>query len=240
MTRNMFRDVIDPSTTVGGKRGYTVPLSIIAHTLILAALIIIPLLATDSLPVPPTLLVSFITVTSKPTPPPPTAPPRTRSTAQDAAPVNPDRAPLTAPDDIAPERIVEPARQLVGAIENGTGAFPGGLIVDAAPAPLPAPPPAGPPGPVRRGGSIKPPTKTKDVAATYPQIAQAAHVEGVVIIEATISPDGRVQDARVLRSIPLLDAAALDAVRQWEYSPTLLNGTPVPVVITVTVVFRLR
>jgi protein TonB len=65
-------------------------------------------------------------------------------------------------------------------------------------------------------------------------------VEGVVIIEATISPDGRVQDARVLRSIPLLDAAALDAVRQWEYSPTLLNGTPVPVVITVTVVFRLR
>jgi hypothetical protein len=58
MTRNMFRDVIDPSTTVSGKRGYTVPLSIIAHTLILAALIIIPLLATDSLPVPPTLLVS--------------------------------------------------------------------------------------------------------------------------------------------------------------------------------------
>ena len=61
-----------------------------------------------------------------------------------------------------------------------------------------------------------------------------------MILEATIGPDGKVRDAIVLRSIPMLDAAALDAVRQWEYSPTLLNGVPVPVVITVTVQFRLR
>jgi protein TonB len=61
----------------------------------------------------------------------------------------------------------------------------------------------------------------------------------VVIIEATIGVDGAVQEAKVLRSIPLLDSAALDAVRQWEFSPTLLNGEPVPVIMTVTVQFML-
>ena len=74
----------------------------------------------------------------------------------------------------------------------------------------------------------------------YPAIAQAARVQGIVIIEATISPAGRVLDASVLRSIPLLDAAALAAVKQWEYTPTLLNGVPVSVVMTVTVNFQLR
>jgi protein TonB len=92
---------------------------------------------------------------------------------------------------------------------------------------------------VRVGGSIKPPVKTKDVRPTYPPIAQSARVQGVVIIEATIGPSGKVQDARVLRSIPLLDMSALDAVRQWEFTPTLLNGVPVPVIMTVTVQFTL-
>ena len=82
-------------------------------------------------------------------------------------------------------------------------------------------------------------TKTKDVAPVYPPIAQSARVQGVVIIEAMIGPNGKVQDARVLRSIPLLDQAALDAVRQWEFTPTLLNGVPVPVIMTVTVQFTL-
>jgi protein TonB len=67
----------------------------------------------------------------------------------------------------------------------------------------------------------------------------SAHVQGVVIIEATIGSDGRVQNARVLRSIPLLDEAALDAVKQWRYEPTLQNGVPVPVIMTVTVQFTL-
>jgi TonB family protein len=93
--------------------------------------------------------------------------------------------------------------------------------------------------PVRVGGNIRPPTKTKDVRPSYPTIAQSARVEGIVIIEAVIGPDGRVQDAKVLRSIPLLDQAALDAVRQWEFTPTLLNNQPVPVIMTVTVQFTL-
>jgi len=74
----------------------------------------------------------------------------------------------------------------------------------------------------------------------YPPIAQAARVQGFVIIEATIDVNGRVQDAKILRSIPLLDASALDAVRQWQYTPTLLNGMPVPIIITVTVNFKLN
>jgi TonB family protein len=90
---------------------------------------------------------------------------------------------------------------------------------------------------VRVGGRIKPPTKIKDVKPVYPAIAQSAHVVGVVTIEATIGPDGKVIDAKVVRSVPLLDQAALDAVRQWEYTPALLNGQPVPVVVTVTINF---
>jgi len=93
---------------------------------------------------------------------------------------------------------------------------------------------------IRVGGKIKAPTKIKDVKPVYPAIAQSAHVSGVVTIEATIGPDGKVIDAKVLRSVPMLDQAALEAVRQWEYTPTLLNGVPVPVVVTVTINFALQ
>ena len=91
--------------------------------------------------------------------------------------------------------------------------------------------------PVRIGGHVKAPKKIKDVKPVYPATAQAAGVTGAVTIEATIGPDGTVIDARVVRSIPLLDQAALDAVRQWEYTPTLLNGVPVPVLVTATINF---
>ena len=82
--------------------------------------------------------------------------------------------------------------------------------------------------------------KIADVAPLYPAIARAAHVQGIVILEATIGEDGVVRDVRVLRSIPLLDAAAMDAVKQWRFTPTLLNDQPVPVVMTVTVGFTLQ
>lgn len=93
--------------------------------------------------------------------------------------------------------------------------------------------------PVRVGGQIKAPTQIKKVQPVYPAEAQAAKVQGIVIMEATIGVDGRVTDAKVLRSVPLLDQAAVDAVRQWEYTPTLLNGTAVPIIMTVTVTFNL-
>ena len=91
---------------------------------------------------------------------------------------------------------------------------------------------------VRVGGKIEAPIKMNDVPPVYPAMAQSANVTGAVIIEATIGADGKVVDATVIRSIPLLDQAALDAVRQWEYKPTLLNGVPVPVLMTVTVNFK--
>ena len=100
--------------------------------------------------------------------------------------------------------------------------------------------PGGLDAPVRVGSTIRTPTKVRNVAAVYPPDAQAQRVTGVVILEATIGRDGRVTDAKVLRSIPLLDQAAIDAVMQWEFTPTLLNGAPVPVIMTVTVNFSLK
>jgi TonB family protein len=90
---------------------------------------------------------------------------------------------------------------------------------------------------VRVGGGIAPPTKLKNMSPVYPPDALAAKVAGVVIIEAVIGEDGKVRDTRVLRSVPMLDAAATEAVRQWEFTPTLLNGQAVPVVMTATVNF---
>ena len=93
--------------------------------------------------------------------------------------------------------------------------------------------------PVRVGGEIEEPPKIVHVDPIYPEIAKSARVQGVVILECTISAEGRVEDVTVLRSIPLLDQAAIDTVIQWVYKPTLLNGIPVPVIMTVTVSFRL-
>ncbi|MFO7693598.1 MAG: energy transducer TonB [Vicinamibacterales bacterium] len=93
---------------------------------------------------------------------------------------------------------------------------------------------------VRVGGKVRPPTKVKDVKPVYPEAAKSAKVAGVVIVEATIGATGKVVDAKVLRSVPMLDEAALDAVKQWEFTPTLLNGKPVPVVMTVTIKFALE
>ena len=94
-------------------------------------------------------------------------------------------------------------------------------------------------GPVRVGGNIQPPAKIKDVRPHYPPEAQQARIQGVVIVEVLIDENGKVKDARVLRSIPMLDAAAVDAVRQWEFTPTLLNGQGVQVIMTATVQFSL-
>jgi protein TonB len=154
--------------------------------------------------------------------------------------VNPAAAPVEAPSEIKPETGIEagPEGGVAGGVEGGVpGGVVGGVVGGLPEAPPPPPPPQAP---VRVGGNIRPPQKIKDVKPVYPSIAQSARVQGVVIIEATIGPDGKVKDARILRSIPLLDQAALDAVRQWEFTPTLLNGVPVPVIMTVTVNFTLQ
>ena len=238
MPRDMFGDVVDPSIKVGSQKWYTVPLSIAAHVFIFGAIIIIPLMATDVLPTPPSMMAF---VASAPPPPPPPPPPPAPAVAQPkVVPVsNPTAAPVEAPKEIKPEVIVPSVSEGTGGVEGGVpGGVVGGVVGGLPEAPPPPPPP--PSAPVRVGGNIKQPTKTRDVKPVYPPIAQSARVQGVVIIEATIGPDGRVKEAKVLRSIPLLDQAALDAVKQWQFTPTLLNGVPVPVIMTVTVNFTLQ
>lgn len=96
----------------------------------------------------------------------------------------------------------------------------------------------GEPAPVRVGGTIRQPTKLVDVKPVYPDAARQAGISGVVILEIVIDTDGSVKQARVLRSIPLLDASAIETVKQWRFEPTHLNGNPVPVIMTVTVNFN--
>jgi TonB family protein len=92
-------------------------------------------------------------------------------------------------------------------------------------------------GAVRVGRGVGSPVKVVDVPPVLPEPAVRANVRGIVILEVIVDVDGTVMDARVLRSVPLLDAAALEAVRQWRYQPTTLGGKPVRVIMTVPVGF---
>jgi periplasmic protein TonB len=109
-------------------------------------------------------------------------------------------------------------------------------MINEAPPPLP-PPPAKP---KRVGGELQAPALIHRVEPDYPGVAVSAKVGGTVILEATVNEAGAVTDVTVLRSIPLLDKAAIKAVRQWRYQPLELNGQPVPFILVVTVTFSLR
>jgi TonB family protein len=93
-------------------------------------------------------------------------------------------------------------------------------------------------GAIRVGGAIQEPRKIRHVQPIYPAEALAAGVEGLVILEAIVSRNGTVGDVRILRSVPMLDEAALGAVRLWQFTPTLLNRAPIEVVMMVTVRFE--
>jgi TonB family protein len=92
---------------------------------------------------------------------------------------------------------------------------------------------------LRAGGAIKPPTKVFEVQPLYPQEARDRQVQGVVVLDVIVAEDGTVKEVGVVQSIPELDAAAVDAVKQWRFEPTLLNGAAVPVQVTITVSFTL-
>jgi protein TonB len=105
---------------------------------------------------------------------------------------------------------------------------------------VPTPPPPPPPTkPVRVGQGIREPQKILHVPPEYPQLAVLSRVEGTVVLEAVLDETGKVDRVRVLTSVPLLDAAAIRAVQRWRYTPTLLNGVPVQVLMTITVKFTL-
>lgn len=235
MPRDLFGDIERPTVRVGARSRYTVPLSLAAHAAAILAIVGGTILGPVVLPGLASSDIIYTTI-ALPSAPPPPAPPAPRDPAP--PPPNPNAAPTAAPEGIAPEpaRPVDPWPS----DEPLTGLVPGASGIDTVIGEPPPPAPPVPQVPVPVGGNIRSPTKVRDVPPVYPAIAQAARVQGIVIIEATIGVNGVVQSARVLRSIPLLDDAALTAVRQWHYTPTLLNGTPVPVVMTVTVNFQLQ
>jgi len=119
-------------------------------------------------------------------------------------------------------------KEATGGVMGGVvGGVMGGVVGEGAGAPL-------------KLTSAPPPKLIKQVDPIYPEEARKAGVEGMVIIEATIDIYGRVQETKVLRSIPLLDQAAIDAVKQWVYEPAIIKGKPIPVSFTVTVRFTLK
>jgi len=97
--------------------------------------------------------------------------------------------------------------------------------------------PAKAPTGLRVAEAVTPPAKIKNVQPVYPPVARAARIEGSVVLALEVNEDGRVSEARVLQSVPLLDQAALEAVMQWEYSPMRRGDVAVPSVMTVTVNF---
>jgi|SRR5688572_607471 protein TonB len=214
------------------------PVSIAAHFVAFAAFLFVPLAGGVEAPTPWPLSSQREFITAAPAPPP--AELRVlRTSGRNTA------APITAPDHVEQPSDEPPAvygSDPLGDARIGLDVgLPEGLTLDTLappPAPIVSPPPQ-----INRtyrtGGAIREPRKIRDVPAVYPEVARAAKIEGLVILEATIDERGVVTDARVLRSVPLLDAAALTALKEWRYTPTLLNGVPVRVLMTVTFRFSL-
>lgn len=220
----------------------TVAVSVAIHAVLLVGIIVAQLgAAFDGLAVN-TRLDQFV-IPTPPTPPPQAAePPPPTDQPEPTAAVNADAAPVEANDVVLPEPPPRPAtgdRPVPGALTTAGSAGPVRLASTGAPPSRLAPPPPRP-DPIRPGGDISFPERTTHVPPAYPDVARAARAEGTVVLEATIDETGRVRNVRVLRSVPLLDEAAMSAVRQWRYRPTLLNGVAVPVLLNVTVTFTLR
>ena len=214
-------------------RVYTLVFSILVHAMAVAAVVIAPLFATTELPEPhrsSTLVVPRPVTIADPDVP--------KERTKAVEPRSEIEAPVAAAPLVVPTGISDPPPDL--SIGGDASPFPlvwpGGNVDGGDPVP---PPPARNEPPRHVGGVIRPPAKTVHVSPVYPAIARAAKVQGTVILEAVISTTGHVENVRILRSVQLLDDAAVEAVRQWRFTPTFLNGEPIPVVMTVTVTFTL-
>ena len=228
----------------------TVPLllSTSAQATVVVLIVGLPLLfMTEQLPEVPTMMAFVADVPAPPPPPPPppmaAKPKQAAPKPEPAAATNQFIAPLEEPAQIASLPEDEGSDTGVpGGVEGGiAGGVVGGVVGGLPEAPPPPPPPPAPRAPVRIGGQIKQPQLLKRVEPVYPPLAVKAHIQGVVILEATVDEDGAVTEVRLLRSAnPLLDREAEMALRQWRYSPLDLNGSHVPFVLTVTLSFFLE
>jgi protein TonB len=243
----MFEEMV-VSSPKGKKtnKPWTVIVSGIVQATFLAVLILIPLIYTEALP-----KASLATLLIAPPPPPPPPPP---PAATQIVKVKPqvhliDAGKLVAPKVIPKEVkiIKEEAEQpdAMGAIGGVPGGVPGGQMggviggviggVGAAP-----PPPRPSQTRIRQGGAVQAAMLVNRVQPQYPPLARQTRISGTVRLHAIISKDGSVQQLEVLSGHPLLVQAALDAVRQWKYRPTTLNGEPVEVDTTIDVIFSLN
>jgi len=217
------------------------PVSIVVHVVLVMVALIVPLIADGDPPTPaPMHALTLATIETVRVPP-------------DVVPMaTPIRGPrvlpgVVAPDVIAPEPVQPPPPAGMPTTETRDGlAGPGfdafaGTGVTGVP-PLPASPVSEPPAQkiVRVGPGIREPRRIAGGPPEYPLMARNARVQGTVILEAVINERGAIERVRVLRSVPLLDAAAIAAVQNWRYTPTLLNDVPVSVLMTITINFTLQ
>jgi protein TonB len=235
------------------RKPITLIVAAIAHAVVVAALVLIPLLETQALPLPP---VNMPLWTPRPVNLEPlgvfVAKPRTPTRPQTEAVV------LTAPSAI-PDKIAvvseppDPNLVLLALAGSGNGHTSSSELLNslalsngpaapglAPPPPLLPPPPSFKAEPIRQGGIVQAANLIHQINPEYPTLARKTRVQGVVVMEAAISKDGSVESLRIVSGHPLLSQAALDAVRQWRYRPTMLNGEPVEVIHTITVTFTLQ
>ena len=223
-------------------------LSIATHLAVIGGVAWFVLFAvTDPLPKLPTMM-AFVAPAPVPSPPPPPPPPAPKGVkpAQTSKPVPTTGPTFTVPSEIPvgiqPESGIDLGGEggVVGGIEGGIpggvlGGILGGMVNEA-----PPPPPPPPAKPKRVGGEIQAPALIHRVEPEYPGVAVAGKISGTVILEATVNEAGHVTDVSVLRSIVVLDQAAMKAVKQWRYQPLVLNGKAEPFILVVTVTFTLR
>jgi protein TonB len=228
-----------------GSRAVALPLSLAAHAIGVSALATLSVL---SAPLPPLSRAPIPDAWPMPPLMPVVSVPRRGDGRPARAAAAATQRPRIAPppviespavaEEVDPRADVEPGADLVTCLGCALGPeTPGGG--EGAGAGSPNGTGAGT-SPLRVGGLIREPVKIHHVAPLYPEIARAARVQGLVVLECLLTPEGRVENVQVISGAPLLAPAAARAVQQWRYRPTLLNGVAVPVVLTVTVHFTLR
>jgi periplasmic protein TonB len=244
----MFDDLVE-SSVVRKKtnKSWTVTLSFIIQGIIVVVFVLIPLIYTEALP--KQLLTTFLVAPAPPPPPPPPAAAAPRIVKPVARLIQAGKmmAPTVIPKkvEMIKEEEMPPDVGAVGVVGGVPGGIAGGSaggvlggIIGGSGGGMP-PPPKPSQQRVRIGGNVQAAKMVRQIQPLYPQIAKTAHVQGTVILHAIIAKDGSVQELTYISGPALLMRSAMDAVRQWKYQPTLLNGEPVEVDTTISVVFTL-
>jgi periplasmic protein TonB len=244
----MFDDlVVSSANPKKTNKPWTVVLSAMIQAGLLGILILIPLIYTEALP--KAMLTTFLVPPPPPPPPPPPAAAAPRIVKPVARLIHNGQmmAPTVIPKkvEMIKEEELPPDVGSVGVVGGVPGGVPGGQaggvlggIIGGTGSALP-PPPKATPSRIRVGGNVAAAKLIRQVTPVYPTIAKTAHISGTVTLHAIISKDGSIEQLEYVSGPPLLMRNAMDAVRQWRYNPTLLNGEPVEVDTTISVVFTL-